>query len=136
MFTTAPLALPPMTCGSRGEEDVVARLVSPSCPVPGQGQTLPMRGHGWSRAPCGKRHSASAMQQLSGLLTPAGTLQAPMLLVKDLGCSPEIKVHIGQLPVLGSALAPHTSPAVVSPALAGDGVAALSLGSPLLLAVM
>lgn len=60
VFMMATLALPPMTSNSTGEEDMVATLVSPLCPVPGQGQTLLTWGCGWSRPPCGMCHSASA----------------------------------------------------------------------------
>ena len=93
---------------------------------------MPARGHGWSKAACGV-----TTQQWSGLVTPAGTSQVPTLLAKPLGCHLKMEVRVGQLPALGSALAPHTNPAVVSPAagVAGHGAVASSRGSPLLVTV-
>lgn len=86
---------------------------------------VPAQGRGWSRAPCWKHHRASAVWQLSGLVTPAGTSWVPALLAKPFGRSPEIEVHVGQVPALGCALAPHTILAVVCPApgTAGHGAA-------------
>lgn len=91
---------------------MLAGLVSPSCPVLGQGQTWLMRDGGWSRVPCGKCHLASTVWHCLGLVTLVGTPQGPALLMKPLGGSPKFKVHAGQLPALHSALAPHTSLAV------------------------